>query len=492
MSVPRLVMIGWDAADRHAVETWMGEGALPNLQALRARGRWGRIAGLPGLGDDGAWGSFAIGTEPGSHGRFHHRQIVPGSYHLDNFFRERMTGEAFWSRVSDARRRVAVLDVPKSPLARNLAGIQLADWLPHGEDGPRPVSSPPAVAAALPERFRPPPGFTCHTARTTTAELAALRDGVRAHLDLRTELALDWLSRERWDLFLTVFAESHCIGHHCWHLHDPAHPAHDRDAARVLGDPVRETHDALDAALGRLLAACEPETTVVVFSLMGMGTNHMGSPALVDAVLRRLDASRGGGGVRERGRRILGRLRARRQPVGPDADVARRHAFTVHTNSVASAIRVNLVGREPAGKVVPEDYEDYCRFLTAGFEALVDAASGRRIVAEVLRVAERYPGRYAMEFADLLVVWRGDAPITAVTSDALGVVDAGSPPAPEPPGNHHPGGWFVAAGPGMAPGAVPHPVAIVDLAPTVGAILGVELAGLAGVPIVGARVTRGA
>lgn len=108
----RLVMIGWDAADRHTVETWIGEGTLPNLSALRDRGRWGRVTGLPGLGDDGMWGSFATGTEPGKHGRFHHRQIVPGTYRLDNFFRERMTGEAFWSRVSSAGRRVAVLDVP--------------------------------------------------------------------------------------------------------------------------------------------------------------------------------------------------------------------------------------------------------------------------------------------------------------------------------------------------------------------------------------------
>jgi len=475
-------MIGWDAADRSAVETWLRQGDLPSLSALRDRGSWGRIAGLPGLGDDAAWGSFATGTEPGTHGRFHHRQIVPGTYQLDNFFRSRMAGEAFWSRLSRAGRRVAVLDVPKSPLAKDLNGIQLADWLPHGEDGPTPASWPPSLAAALPEHLRPQPGFSCHRLRTGLAELAELRDRVNEHLAWRTDLALEWLRQERWDFFLAVFAESHCIGHHFWHLHDPTHPFHDRDAARALGNPVRAVHRSLDAALGRLLAACAPDTTVIVFSLMGMGSHFMGTARLVDEVLRRLDERWGGGGMREWPRRLLGWLGARPSPAaGADPDVGGRNAFAVHTNSVASAIRVNLVGREPRGRIRPEAYDDYCRFLTAGFEGLVDPASGRRIVSEVVRVADRYSGAKAAAFADLLLVWNPKTPIVTATSDVIDVVDGG--PATDPAGNHQPGGWFVAAGPDIAPGEAARPAAIVDFAPTAATILGVERAGLAGVPI---------
>lgn len=479
MSKPRLLMIGWDAADRGAVEEWVRQGALPTLRALRDRGLWGRIAGLPGLGDDGCWGSFATGTEPGSHGRFHHRQIVSGTYGLESFFRGQMTGEPFWLPLSRTGRRVAVLDVPKSPLAKGLNGIQMADWLPHGEDGPTPVSWPPALAETLPERFRPRPDFSCHTPRMDAAELVALRDRVSAHLDLRSDLALDWLRQERWDFFLTVFAESHCIGHHCWHLHDTAHPTHDRVAARTLGNPVREVHQALDAALGKLLAACEADATVIVFSLTGMRANFMGS-WLVDEVLRRLD-ERCGAGLRGWPRRMIDWFRApQSRAAGADPDLGGRKAFGVHTDSVASALRLNLVGREPHGQVRPEAYDDYCRFLTAGFEALVDPASGRRIVSEVVRVADRYPGPRASAFADLLVVWNAEAPIDAAASEAIGVIRGGQ--TTDRAGNHRPGGWFVAAGPGIDHGQAA-PADIVDFAPTVGRILGVELAGLEGVPI---------
>src|SRR5262249_41836210 len=147
--------------------------------------------------------------------------------------------------------------------------------------------------------------------------------------------------------------------------------------------------------------------------------------------------------------------------------------FAVHTNSIASAIRVNLVGREPNGRIAADAYEDYCRFLADAFGSLVDAATGRRVVQDVVRVADRYPGPRAAAFADLLVVWDAWAPITAVASDAVGVVENGPPS--DPPGNHRPGGWFVAAGPDITPGEAPRPAAIVDVAPTVATLFGLEL-----------------
>lgn len=475
-------MIGWDAADRGAVEGFMGQGLLPNLSALRSRGRWSRVTGLPGLGDDACWGSFATGTEPGRHGRFHHRQIVPGTYGLDNFFRERMDGEPFWSALGRAGRRVAILDVPKAPLAKALNGIQLADWLPHGEDGPTPVSAPPSLASSLPDRFRPPPTRSCHESYTSAAELAGLRDRVQADLERRAALALDWFGQERWDLFLTVFAESHCIGHHCWHLHDVAHRAHDRDLLRTLGNPVAAVHRSLDAALGRVLALCDSDTVVVVFSLIGMGTSHMGPEGLVDAVLRCLDDRRGIRGHRNPSRGLLARLGVR--AARPDLDGSRvegRSAFVVHTNAIASAVRLNLIGREPRGQVRPEAYDEHCRFLATSFAELVDPATGRRLVSEVVPVAERYPGSRTAAFADLLVVWNGDAPIASAASAAIGEVTVAR--AEEPPGNHRPGGWLVAAGPGIGAAEATRSAAIVDFAPTAAAILGVELRDTEGVPM---------
>jgi predicted AlkP superfamily phosphohydrolase/phosphomutase len=483
-------MIGWDGADRATIEAWTREGVLPNLAALRERGAYGHIESLPGLADDACWSSFATGTGPSTHGRFHYRQTSPGSYQPSNFFRDRMTVKPFWSQLGDAGRRVAILDVPKSPLARDLNGIQLADWLPHGEDGPVPVSWPPALANELATGFGESDSFNCHWVRSGVTELAELRDRIHQHLEMRTELALDWLRQERWDLFLAVFAESHCIGHHCWHLHDCDHPDHDRDAAATLGDPLRDIHQALDASLGRIMAECGPETTVIVFSLLGMGPNYTGTP-LADAVLRALDVPQASAPLWRAGR-WLDYLRRRlayplaRMPLFVHAaidrpELAARKAFIVHSDAVATAIRLNVVGREPHGKVRRSDYDERCRFLTKNFLALTDPDSGRSLVSEVVRVIERFPGPYAAAYADLLVIWNAEAPIRSAASDAIGVIGAELPL--DRSGNHRPGGWYIAAGPGLQHGEASTAAAIVDLAPTVAAILGVELTGVEGAPI---------
>ncbi len=486
----RLVMIGWDGADRATIEAWMREGVLPNLAALRDRGAFGHIESLSGLADDACWSSFATGTGPSTHGRYHYRQTSTGSYQQSNFFRDCMTVKPFWSQLGDAGRRVAVLDVPKSPLARDLNGIQLADWLPHGEDGPVPVSWPPELAGELATRFRPIESFSCHWVRRGGTELAELRDRIHQHLAMRTELVMDWLLQERWDFFLAVFAESHCIGHHCWHLHDCDHPDHDGDAVARLGDPLRTIHEALDASLGRIMAECGPETTIIVFSLLGMGPNYTGTQ-LADAVLRALD-ERQARSLSWHAGRLLGHLRQwlayplARVPAFVRAAIERpesaeRKEFIVHSDAVATAIRLNLVGREPHGKVRRSDYDERCRFLAKNFLALTDPDSGRPLVSEVVRVTERFPGPYASAYADLLVVWNADAPIRSAASDAIGVIGAELPL--DRSGNHRPGGWYIAAGPGLKHGDAGTTAAIVDLAPTVAAILGVDLTDVEGTPI---------
>ena len=489
MAKTRLVMIGWDGADGASVDDWLRQGALPNLEALRDGGARGQVESLPGLADDASWGSFATGTAPSTHGRFHHQQIVPGTYRIGNYRRDDMAGSPFWAQIGDAGQRVAILDVPKSPVARHLNGIQMVDWLPHGADGPQPLSWPPELASELSAGFRPREGFNCHQVRSDLSDFIELRTQIHENLGVRTELALNWLARERWDLFLAVFAESHCIGHHYWHLHDPLHPEHDQHAVAVLGDPMRDIHESLDASLGQILSACGPETTVIVFSLLGMGPNYMGG-WLADAVLRRLDRGKPATSqttLRWRGtiRRLMSHV-SRAAPSSirgavKDVEFARRTAFVVPLDAASTAIRLNLLGREPHGKVHARDYEAHCRFLTSSFLALVDPSSGRRLVADVVNVAQSFPGPRASAFADLLVVWNADMPIVGAASDSIGVVD-GRPPL-DRSGNHRPGGWFVAKGPGINAGEVCAPVRIVDFARTVGTLLGVELENVEGDPI---------
>jgi hypothetical protein len=84
--------------------------------------------------------------------------------------------------------------------------------------------------------------------------------------------------------------------------------------------------------------------------------------------------------------------------------------------------------------------------------------------------AEAYPG--VASFIDLLIVWDPSAPITGARVHGAVVR---RPPPPARSGNHRPGGWLVAAGPGIVPSPDSTRCAIVDLGPSVAARLGVTL-----------------
>ncbi len=165
-----------------------------------------------------------------------------------------------------------------------------------------------------------------------------------------------------------------------------------------------------------------------------------------------------------------------------DVEFARRTAFVVPFDASSTAIRLNLLGREPHGKVQAGDYEAHCQFLTSSFLALVDPSSGRRLVADVVNVAKRFPGPRASAFADLLVVWeRGHADRRC----RFRLNWRRGRPAAARSFGQSPTRWLVCGqgGPGINAGEICSPVRVVDFARTVGTLHGVDLNNVEGDPI---------
>ena len=106
--------------------------------------------------------------------------------------------------------------------------------------------------------------------------------GVRS----KTEWTRELLGQGGWDFFVQVFTEAHCVGHQCWHLHDPTHPAHDAQMAAEVGDPLRAVYQAIDTGIGRVLEKAG-NASVLVVSLHGM-SHAFGSQFLLRDLLIRL------------------------------------------------------------------------------------------------------------------------------------------------------------------------------------------------------------
>src|SRR6185503_4485645 len=267
---------------------------------------------------------------------------------------------------------------------------------------------PASLAAEIATRFGPHPVRGCDAKGREAPEFTALRDGLLQGVALKARVAGHLLAQEPWDLFVSVFAESHCAGHQFWHVHDPTHPRHNPELARALGDPIRDVYAAIDAGIGSLLAQAGDETTVLLLASHGMGP-HYDASYLLDRILAARERAEvptrtrttarvlewGWERVPLRIRQLLRPLRTRtKRHLGEavvEPDRTSKRCFGAPNNDVYGAIRVNLVGREPHGRVRPgEEYERFCAELEQDLLALVNMDTGRPLVKQVLRTAEVY------------------------------------------------------------------------------------------------------
>jgi predicted AlkP superfamily phosphohydrolase/phosphomutase len=494
----KLLVIGLDGADATLLRQWSDAGDLPVLRALRTRGVSAALTSPPGFGDDATWASLYTGVSPAKHGRYFYSQLRPGTYELQRFADADLQRPPLWESLSRAGRRVAIIDVPKCPLAAELNGIQLVDWSVHGHDHVHVESCPPSLAAQVVAQFGAEPSNVCD--RDLDGADNAFRDRLLASIDKKAALSAHYLDYGDWDLFLTVFKESHCIGHRCWQLLDRAHQQHDAAAVATLGNPIKQIYIALDAAVGRLLERAGAGTTVIVFSPLGMGANYTGEP-LLDEILLRLD-----GPDAARPRQRIARLESLwrrvpfsiRQRAHHRLDWARRRAHYVATrrrrcfvlphNEISGAIRVNLVGREPDGVIHPgAEYDAFCTALIRELRELVNLDTGTPVVQDVIRTSELYRGERGDRLPDLLVVWQRTAPIASAGSPKIGEVRRPYPLYRS--GNHVPDGFLAASGPGVVPAGLSGPISVTDVAPTIAAFLGVPGDDYDGAPITTIRPT---
>jgi hypothetical protein len=428
----RLLIIGLDGADGHTLDRASRDGTLPNLAALRARGRAWAISSARGATDDALWASFQYGADVGEHGRYSYL-LQSDSEQVAYAPNQEVDRETFWDRLSQQGLRVAILDVPKCRLPRPLNGIHLVDWLVHGRYFHSPLGYPEGLADDIVARFGAPPPSRCdyQPLMLSDDEVRGVRDSLYRAVGQKRAAGLHYLLGQAWDLFIIGFKEAHCGCHMLWEFADPGHAKH--DAARVarLGNPVLDVLKAQDAAIGDLVAAAGPEATVMVFSTTDFAPNgsiqHL-MPQIVERVNRYMTPPASTGI-----QRALRSLLRRDSP--PPACGA------VFYNDNAGALRVPYRNGD--------DAQSYARRLdqieTLARE-LVDMDDGRPVVSAVTRPAFEQAGTRAASLPHLLLHFCNDICPSAVTSERLGRIEA-SPPENIRSGNHEAGGFAFAAGP---------------------------------------------
>jgi predicted AlkP superfamily phosphohydrolase/phosphomutase len=484
----RLMVLGYDAMDPTTVRSLVEDGELPTFRRLLSTAAVARIDNPYGVFVGNTWTSFFSGWSAARTGYHSTDEITPGTYtHRKTPF-NRMRGTPFWRELDHSGRRVAAVDVPHSVANQPTGdGVEVSEWGVHDRHkGPRSFATPDC--GDLLDRFgyHPVFGVEPDLARDFSPDDYVHRDGdLRTHAEeaalladfetgaaLKTALSTHVLSSARWDLFISVAGESHAVGHQHWYLHDRDHPRHDAALARSIGDPVAAVYSRLDRSLAAHLKLAGKDTLVLVMLSHGMGPHYDGSAVLTE-VLRRLDALRSGIGGPFDGRPP--RLYA------SEGDRRRQRFFRMPNNDHIGGVRLNVRGREPDGRVDADQVAADMEWLRAELLDLVNVDTGAPAVRAVERSEDHHPRTPDDAFPDLFVEWNCEAPITTVSSASIGVVHLEA--AGWRSGDHRPHGLLLATGAHLGRSALMPPVAMLDLAPTIRAALGMEGGDVDGSPI---------
>jgi predicted AlkP superfamily phosphohydrolase/phosphomutase len=499
-----ICVLQFDAASVAVLDRMLAEGRLPALAGLVERGVRTDLETPAAHFAAGAFHTLYSGIELADHGLFYPFQWDAAAQRA-RYMTAFPAPPAIWERLARAGRRTLAIDPYESRPPQHWEGTYVCGWqftdrvvLPRW-------SLPRTAAAGLARRHRRGPHATEIFGRPTPRQLLALRAKLVAAPARVATAAVDLLAREAYDLVWLTFSAAHLAGHQFWDLSQLAEAPARRERA-LLVSALADVYEAVDSAMGKVLAVLAPATDVIVTSAVGMDVNSSRAdllPQMLAAVLagEPLPPDDGAGAIWRLRAAIPPRARGAIARALPDRaaleltarlelrgiDWSQTAAFA-HPADNQGYVRLNLRGREREGIVAEAEAGELLDRITAGLRTFCDP-DGQPAVARVDRVAEHYAGARAAQLPDLVVQWseRPATMLTGVHSPRFGeVARRGSGSGRS--GNHTPGdAWAVVAPGASAPRTPARPPRLADVASTIAAVCGVDGSGLAGESLLSAR-----
>ena len=446
----QVIVVGLDSCDPVLVQRWAREGKLPFLSSLMKTGVWSPLVSAHGLFPDMPWVSCTTGVVPAKHGFFNFMQLKRGTTEFVRRSPSSIRHYPFWWLLRGVGKRVAIFDVPKTYPLANIDGVQVAAW---GEHYPliEQSSLPKELIEDLVAKF----GTYRHakevvSPRTVKTE-RHIYDLLRSGIEQRTQAIAYLLKQENWDLFFTVFSESHYAGHQFYHHHDTSHWAHDAEWAAKLDDPLPASYTRLDRALAELFQQRSADVTLILVSVHGIATNYSGNhfmPDILEKLGYQVRAEHPAAPTSTTGQllKLTASIRnlipnvAREwinEHLVPEAvhdrayfgqfssriDWRQSKAFFMPSDHFEGFISINLHGREPFGTVQPgAEYDQVCTALISDLKQLTNPDTGRSAVRDVIQVSKLMTGPFLFNLPDLVVQWADDAYITSVHHPRFGIL----------------------------------------------------------------------
>lgn len=512
---PKGIFFGIDGGTWRWIGPFMDRGLMPNLARLRQEGASGQLETSIPSQTVPAWGCITSGVNPGKLGLFH---FVANS-HAD-YDEGPPTGtshvkvKSIWHYLTEHGRKSIVINTPLSFPTSRFDGVMISPQ--SAQFGQHLVQThPPELMTELQKELSLDVGqFAAKLRRMAFLKNRRLGPG---HIQQRRErltalvefndlltdmleaMTLHLMRTREWDFLMTMFPITDTIQHHLWDCFDSQHPGYDARVAEGFETALERACTRVDRALGRVRDAAPPGTPIVIMSDHGFSSYHRAfnvnrwletegflkrnGLALTEPIIKRYPMT-------DVLRRVgLGPLLARlprairdaRLPVPrrvPRATPAVVDWSATQAYGMSFGINLNLAGREPNGSLTAADRPDVVQRLRQRLMELRDPLTGEAVVAAVFEGSEIYSGPVAAHAPDLLFILHDGFAVRKSLADKDAVTAA---PADGFLSGQHVATWsgwrdglFFAAAPGIRPGSRAAGVRVLDLAPTMLHLLGID------------------
>jgi predicted AlkP superfamily phosphohydrolase/phosphomutase len=532
-------VLGYDALDASLLEKWSSQGHLKHFGRLRELSAYGYLNNTITYNNsseeikanDALWPAFITGCRADTTGFWTASQYDQSTYniscelHNSGYIYDKYL--PFYALISDYK--VSVFDIPYVPLLKDFNGIQMLGWGGHFPYVPN-ASLPVEIFPEMVQKYGANPLiYKEKSAWWQKSYIHWMKSALQESVSGCTSIGLDLMKREDWDLFLMIFSEPHSAAHDLYNYSQPDHPLYPYLIRNWKeSDPLLETYQSLDAALGKILQEIPDEAYLLCFSPTGMGVNfseHLCqvvlpeilyrhsfpgevaiAPGKIDDVVPNLiqrpirNSWDGDTWIRlyepnsfkkllkqrthkhflrsdYKGLRSPYSIEAQQQGMGWMPAMwmqplwPKMKAFALPGFS-DGYIRLNVEGRDRDGIVSMADYDSLCDELTQILSRLSCARTGKSLVRKVIRTRRSVDdsGSHLPDF-DLVVIWE-EHMTDVVNSPDFGRV---GPISYFRSGSHRNPGLVMIKGPGFKPGSSLPDSEVVDIPATILELMGAKV-----------------
>jgi predicted AlkP superfamily phosphohydrolase/phosphomutase len=383
----RAVFIGLDGTPFTFMQRLIAEGRAPHAARLVQQGSLLRMDSVWPWVSSVAWSTMMTGVNPAKHNIFGFIDRDPKTYKQFIPTSSNMRAKTLWEMLSDAGKRVIVVNVPVTYPPRPVNGILVGCFLsPSLEKAVYPPSYLPTlqslgyVVDADPWKAR------------ESKEMALLE--VNAALDARIRTLFHLVEHEEWDYLHVHVMETDRLHHFLWQQMEEGHPSY--------APAFYAFYQRIDDMLGQLAAKLDDDTTLLWMSDHGFCT-----------IKQEVHVNRW---LMEQGW-----LKLRNTPPDRNKGLDEIDPSSVAYSLDPGRVVIRLRGREKEGCVAPgAEYEALRSEIAAASLRLRDPDSSEPIFQAAFRREDLYHGPYLEQAADLILApYDGYDPKGALYKEAL-------------------------------------------------------------------------